>query len=144
VRRLLELVLLGFTMFRDLILSNKKRQTIRKLRKRPIMVGDRLHLYWKLRTKECRKLGEAICTETFFIGIARGFDNEDFEVFRFNGVPREASQCQRLSLEQVSELALLDGFRLASEMVACLSKMHNILSAHREMFQVVRWGRLKK
>ena len=55
--------LIGFTVFRDKILSGEKRQTIRLPRKRPPKVGETLHLYWKLRTKECEKLMEAICTE---------------------------------------------------------------------------------
>ena len=33
--------------------SGEIRQTIRLARKRPIKVGDKLYLYWKMRTKEC-------------------------------------------------------------------------------------------
>jgi len=38
-----------------------KRCTIRATRKRPICPGDRLSLYTGMRTKACRKLGEAEC-----------------------------------------------------------------------------------
>lgn len=46
--------------FASLVESGRKTQTIRAPRKRPIVVGDRLYLYTGMRTKECRKLGEAL------------------------------------------------------------------------------------
>jgi len=55
--------LLGFTKFKEKLLNGTKTQTIRKPRKHPIKVGDILHIYWKLRTKQCQKLGEAIVTK---------------------------------------------------------------------------------
>jgi hypothetical protein len=51
--------LLGFTKLFDELVSEKKLQTIRLPRKYPIQEGDVLFVYWKLRTKECRKLGIA-------------------------------------------------------------------------------------
>jgi len=36
--------------------AETKRQTIRKPRKRPTVVGDILHLYTGIRTKKCRRL----------------------------------------------------------------------------------------
>ena len=56
--------LLGFTKLKQKLLDGSKTQTIRKPRKHPIRVGDKLYIYWKLRTKECEKLGEAIVTKT--------------------------------------------------------------------------------
>lgn len=41
--------------------SEKKRQTIRKIRNRPIKVGDMLYLKTGMRTKHCRALGQAPC-----------------------------------------------------------------------------------
>ena len=55
--------LLGFTKLKEKLLDDSKTQTIRKPRKNPIKVGDKLFIYWKLRTKECEKLGEAIVTK---------------------------------------------------------------------------------
>lgn len=51
----------NFTVFIDKILSGEKRQTIRKDGKKwkNVKVGDKLTLYTGLRTKDCRKLGEA-------------------------------------------------------------------------------------
>ncbi len=47
--------------FAALIESGQKTQTIRRPRKRPIKPGDMLYLYTGMRTKGCRKLGEAEC-----------------------------------------------------------------------------------
>ena len=55
--------LLGFTKLKEKLLDGTKTQTIRKPRKHPIKVGDKLYIYWKLRTKECQKLGEGIVTK---------------------------------------------------------------------------------
>lgn len=56
------MVLIGFTVFKDKILSGEKRQTIRLPRKRLPKVGEIAHLYWKLRTKECELLKRARVT----------------------------------------------------------------------------------
>lgn len=50
--------IIGFTVFKDKLLNGQKCQTVRRPRKRPLRVGDRLIAYWRLRTKECEKLGE--------------------------------------------------------------------------------------
>jgi len=55
--------LLGFTKLKEKLLDGTKTQTIRKPRKNPIKEGDKLFVYWKLRTKECEKLGEAVVTK---------------------------------------------------------------------------------
>lgn len=54
------MVAINFTVFQDKIIAGDKRQTIRRAaRCKP---GDRLQLYTGMRTKQCRKLGEAVCT----------------------------------------------------------------------------------
>lgn len=55
--------LLGFTKLKSKLLDDSKTQTIRKPRKHPLKVGDKLFVYWKLRTKQCEKLGEARITK---------------------------------------------------------------------------------
>jgi len=55
--------------FIEKILSGEKKQTIRAMRKRPFKVGDRLYLYTWMRTRWCRKLGEAVCTKVEHIKI---------------------------------------------------------------------------
>jgi len=41
--------------------SGELTQTIRKKRKRPTVLGDIIYLYFGMRTKKCRKLGEGDC-----------------------------------------------------------------------------------
>ena len=48
---------ISFSVHKDKLLSGKKNQTIRRPRKRPLNVGDILHVFWKMRTKQCEKLG---------------------------------------------------------------------------------------
>ena len=55
--------LLGFTKLRGKLLDGSKTQTIRKPRKVPLKVGDKLYVYWMPRTKSCEKLGEAKVTK---------------------------------------------------------------------------------
>jgi hypothetical protein len=55
--------ILGFTRLLDKLRDESKKQTIRKPRKHPLKVGDILHIFWKLRTKQCQKLGEAEVTK---------------------------------------------------------------------------------
>ena len=52
----------NFTVFIDKSLSGEKRQTIRRASPKweNVKAGDKLTLYTGLRTKECRKLGEAV------------------------------------------------------------------------------------
>ena len=69
----------NFTVFIDKILSGEKRQTIRKSGKKwdKVKVGDKLTLYTGLRTKECRKLGEAEVKSIDNIEIKIGFIGSD-------------------------------------------------------------------
>lgn len=53
------------------ILSGTKTQTIRRFRKRPIKVGDRLFLFTGMRTKYCVRIGQAVCTNRYVIKINR-------------------------------------------------------------------------
>lgn len=68
--------LLGFTKLKEKLLDESKTQTIRKPRKHPIKEGDKLFIYWKLRTKQCEKLGEGIVTKVLRKQLNK-MDNED-------------------------------------------------------------------
>lgn len=68
--------LLGFTKLKEKLLDGTKTQTIRKPRKYPIREGDTLYVYWKLRTNECEKLGDALVTKVVRKRLAN-IDNED-------------------------------------------------------------------
>lgn len=48
--------------FADKVETRAKRSTIRATRKHPFRVGDELFHYTGMRTRSCRKLGQAICT----------------------------------------------------------------------------------
>lgn len=49
--------------------NGTKRQTIRPHRKRPIHVLDKLYLYSGMRTKQCRKIMEAVCISADYVHI---------------------------------------------------------------------------
>ena len=55
---------INFTRFVDKVEGGTKRCTIRRHRKRPVKVGEPLHLYTGMRTKACRKLRQEICRST--------------------------------------------------------------------------------
>src|ERR1051326_4822817 len=46
-----------------------KRQTIRAIRKRPIVKGDTLYLYTGMRTRNCALIGEAVCKDARLVSI---------------------------------------------------------------------------
>lgn len=82
--------------FKDMILSGKKDQTIRRVRKRrPIVVGDTLHFYTGARTKEAEEFARTECINTAPIVIDHGY-------IKFDGVT--------LDLGDQIYLAMKDGF----------------------------------
>ena len=126
--------LLGFTVFKDKILNETKRQTIRKLRKRPIKEGDILHLYWKLRTKQCEKLGHAFCTEHFLIYMTK--DVSPFKTTYRLYLKEDDGQLIPISTTKWVDIAKRDGFKDDLEMFQWFDKrLPNI-------FEVIRWGNL--
>ena len=60
---------LNYTVFVDKVESGEKKHTIRKERKVPIKVGDKLIMFTGQRTTACRELGRAICTKVDKISI---------------------------------------------------------------------------
>ena len=134
--------LIGFTVFKDKLLSGEKRQTIRKLRKRPFRVDDKLYLYWHLRRKDCEKIGEAICRETFFIETFSGITLCNSETFNYGCILRfenlESGRfCRDLDPNEVEDLAKRDGFSNGREMLEWLLKHYPDMNEI--TFQVVRW-----
>lgn len=102
--------MLGFTVFIDKILDGTKTQTIRKMRKTPIKLGDILYLYAYPRTKNTRLLGVTRCIEAFNTTLcvallsddtakADGFNNakEMREYFKPNIEPDDDIQLIRWS-----------------------------------------------
>ncbi len=124
------MVLIGFTVFKEKILSGEKRQTIRKLRKRPIRVGDRLDLYWKLRTKQCESLGSWLCKEVLSVRFMLQNMIELINAHDLNS--------RYLCDDEASDLARRDGFTSIDEMFLELRKMHGPIDSN-QLWQVIRW-----
>jgi len=139
-RRPSDMPLLGFTVpgHKEKILSGEKRQTIRKLRKYSIKINDRLYLYWHLRQKDCEKLGESVCTETFYMMFPL---REGHPACHFDDSPSFMSQGHTMTVEEMEDLAKRDGFASFDELVSAVKRLHGSTGG---FFQVIRWGRLEK
>lgn len=110
------MVSLNFTTGKDRILDGSKEMTIRALRKRPIKVGDKLHLFSGLRTKNCERLKEADC------------------------LYEKKLTWQEINLLRHRQwLAVLDGFSGWYTMAEWFYETHHPLTQVKE-FQIVCWG----
>lgn len=131
--------LIGFTVFKDKILDGSKRQTIRKRRKHPIKIFDRLYLYWHLRQKDCVKLGEATCLDEFLIQIHSeywaGKQRPLLQIYNKN-----SKVWTELTPEETLEIAHSDGFQGEDGFLDWFIRHYG----SGETFQVIRWGELKK
>ena len=83
--------------FAPFVLDGSKRHTIRAKRKHPTKVGDAVHLYTGLRTKQAKLLLRSICIRVEEIRIS-----EDRHVF---------VDFEMLSADEKNALAYCDGFR---------------------------------
>lgn len=97
--------------FVDAIEQGKKRQTIRKLRKRPFKAGDTLYLFTRMRTAGCRRIGQFRCTAVENIRV------EQDQIF---------IEGERLSARQRNSLALADGFADSAEMMRFFHDQHTL------------------
>ena len=91
--------------------SGEKRQTIRAIKKTPFKTGDILYLYTGMRTRSCRKLGEAKALEVLPVEITT-------RSMRINGV---------LQLNHDSEkIAKEDGFDSFFDMMYWFFHTHGL------------------
>lgn len=127
--------LLGFTVFKEEVRSGKKRQTIRRLHKRQIKVGDKLYLYWHTRQKDCEKLGEAVCTSTRVVQIHSEYWLGKNRLAIYEPPIDEDNAWSQLSGLEVADIAMRDGFKDATEMLAWFAKHHRLP----DVFQIIRW-----
>lgn len=89
--------------FRESILSGRKRHTIRARRRRPTKPGETITLYTGMRTKNCQKIAESVCTKVQWIVIGpMGSIAIDHMV---------------LSADERDRLAYADGFANHEEMI---------------------------
>jgi len=126
------MALIGFTVFKEKIQNLEKRQTIRKLRKHPITVGDTLYLYWKLRTKKCEKLMVTKCTEHFLVNIS-----SEYWVSRqrIRITKHKNGEWIPMTYKETVDLAVRDGFKDDVEMLLWFTKKHPLS----QIFEVIRW-----
>lgn len=121
-----------------LVESGEKRQTIRRPGR--FKVGDPIQLYTGQRTKSCRKLGEAVCTEVLPIVI----DGDDFPVIRIG--------LKQLDIVECDEFFHADGFR--SEYPVRVRKVMDLTDQFLGFFrkhyglpfegELIKWGDLEK
>ncbi len=104
--------------FSSLVESGQKCQTIRAKRKdgRDPKVGQTLYLYTGMRTKACRKLGEAVCTSVWPFELAL---TEQGGLFWILG-----EECQ--TNEECTAIAVADGFVDQFAMVDWFKKTHGL------------------
>ena len=124
----------NFTVFIDKILTGKKRQTIRRagFKWKSVKVGDKLTLYTGLRTKQCRKLGEAVVESITPITIDTECDNVAVEtpLGDFN-----------LDLPALNDLVARDGFDSNDEFFKFFCINYKV--GRFKMF-VIRWADFKE
>ena len=98
------------------LITGEKTTTIRKLWKKPLSQGDRLHCYWNLVSKERKKLFEAEVT-----GV---------DIVKFS------------QLIQDDELAREEGFQDAAELESEFRKMYPDHTDDDSLFQVIKFRKL--
>jgi len=105
-----------------------KQQTIRAPRRQPIKAGDVLHLFTGMRTKHCRRIGEAVCSEVHHIAIHLAES-----MIRFDG--RTLT-----SLAELNRFAQSDGFTGWADMRQFWEDTHP-----GDLFEgtLIRWGGFK-
>lgn len=91
---------LNHTAFPAKVEAGEKRCSIRAKRKRPIQAGDTIFHYTGMRTRKCRLLRRSICTKVTPIII------DGSRVFLRD---------EDLAAEQITDLALADGFATAMD-----------------------------
>ncbi|HEX7468477.1 MAG TPA: tetratricopeptide repeat protein, partial [Methanobacterium sp.] len=98
------------------LITGKKTATIRKLWKKPLSPGDRLHCYWNLVSKERKKLFEARVT--------------DLEIIKFGDLIKNDSLAQE------------EGYSNAKELESDFRKIYPDDTADSSLFQVIRFKKL--
>ena len=133
------MVAIGFTVFKDKILTGEKTQTIRPYSERrwkTILKNKKLQLYWKLRTKECEFLKEVNLKEMFKIRFEikwlRLYTLGYYTVFKEDGKWREMEE------EEMEDLARRDGFESFKALVEWFKGKYGV-GIFTQDFMVIRW-----
>lgn len=112
------------------VASGHKLRTIRRMRRRPFVVGDDLYHYCGLRTKSVRKLGESKCSKVSEILIARNAVTHE---------PVVTLNTKQLSESEATVLAIKDGFKCFSEFFDFFEKQKQGLPFHG---QLIEWDEI--
>lgn len=128
---------LNFTVFTDKIISCKKQQTIRPVRKRPIKPGDKLYLYTGMRHKNCRKLGEAVCSNVEEINII-----SYGKTYRgtYCGVLEARHSLFKFPDEYALLIAREDGFDSLNDFFAFFIKTYKMKTQEYKEFDIIKWN----
>ena len=126
------MALLGFTIFREKILDGTKCQTIRKLRKHPVKLGEKLYLYWHLRQRDCERLRTETCIEHFLINIQSEYwvGRQRLRILKF-----ENGEWVPMGYRETLDIAVRDGFKDDVEMLLWFEAKHPLP----QIFEVIRW-----
>lgn len=123
--------------FAEIVRTGSKRQTIRARRKdfRNPKRGDRLYLYTGMRTKQCRKLGEARCLSVEGIQVLGDKPSGEYGVFTY-----DRNWPGRTTEKRHELLARNDGFESFDEMLDWFRKTHGL------PFDglLIRWGKVSE
>lgn len=111
--------------FAPLVESGQKRQTIRKVRKRPIKVGDTLYLWEAQRTPARRYLGEVVCTSVDELRIAPTRAGGVVQLWHSVDFINYAEWHPR-SRRTATRIAQADGLTDFAEMVSLFNKIHGL------------------
>ena len=103
---------ISFSVFREKILDGSKRQTIRAVRKNPIKEGETLYMWWKQRSPEREKLGEAKC-----VRVTRIFIHRDSFV-----MPHILGQLPEI----LDSFAIADGFDNWQQLIEFFENAHGL------------------
>lgn len=133
--------LLSFTVFKEKILDGSKTQTIRKMRKHPIKMGDKLYLYWHCRQKDCEKIGVSVCTDVCTVRIDQTYwlGKQRLQISLFDEQTQDKNGWinlwNPLSPTLINDISRKDGFDSEDDMLKWFSKTHTLP----EVFQLIRW-----
>ena len=130
---------LNFTQFTDNILSGEKCQTVRLSRKHPIKRGNKLYLYTGMRTKGCKKLGEAVCSKVVPIKLNKTkywvvIEAEFGKLSKWeNGISKT------LGWEGTNKLAREDGFDGYYSFADFFINTYKLKPGDSKEFNIIKW-----
>ena len=134
------MVAIGFTVFKDKILTGEKTQTIRPYSERrwkTILKNRKLQLYWKLRTKECEFLKEVNLKEMFKIRFEiKWLRLYSLGCYTFS--KEEDGTWREMEEEEMEDLARRDGFESFKALVEWFKGKYGV-GIFTQDFMVIRW-----